>query len=163
MNTISSLFNWLGNLVGADPNTLTTTSKTLVGAINEVDAEFDNTVHITESGTSGIWTYRKWSDGTAECWGSAQSAVTAWTAWGGIYIAAPYDTQQDYPAGLFTETPNLQAQLNASQGDFFLVKYSTSNAAGSKDKTDAFYLARGTNGNVGSTYTIAYYAIGKWQ
>lgn len=25
-------------------------------------------VHIVESGTSGIWSYRKWSDGTAECW-----------------------------------------------------------------------------------------------
>ena len=24
---------------------------------------------IVASGTSGIWTYRKWSDGTAECWG----------------------------------------------------------------------------------------------
>ena len=39
MNTISSLFNWLGNLVGADPSTMTTTSKTIVGAINEVDGE----------------------------------------------------------------------------------------------------------------------------
>lgn len=25
---------------------------------------------VTESGTSGIWRYRKWSDGTAECWGN---------------------------------------------------------------------------------------------
>lgn len=26
-------------------------------------------VRVVETGTSGIWTYRKWSDGTAECWG----------------------------------------------------------------------------------------------
>ena len=42
MNTISSLLKWIGNLVGANPSTLTTTSKTLVGAINEVDAEVDD-------------------------------------------------------------------------------------------------------------------------
>ncbi len=42
MNTISSLYKWIGNLVGANPSTLTTTSKTLVGAINEVDAEIDD-------------------------------------------------------------------------------------------------------------------------
>lgn len=29
----------------------------------------ENIVYIVESGTSGIWNYRKWSDGTAECWG----------------------------------------------------------------------------------------------
>ena len=28
-----------------------------------------NTPLIIESGISGIWTYRKWSDGTAELWG----------------------------------------------------------------------------------------------
>lgn len=37
MNTISSLLKFLGNTLGANPKTtLTTTSKTLVGAINEV-------------------------------------------------------------------------------------------------------------------------------
>ena len=34
-----------------------------------------NMVHIVESGTSGIWSYRKWSDGTAECWGKDYSVV----------------------------------------------------------------------------------------
>ena len=37
MNKLSSLLNWLGNTIGANPSTLTTTSKTLVGAINEVN------------------------------------------------------------------------------------------------------------------------------
>ena len=30
---------------------------------------------IIESGTSGIWRYRKYSDGTAECWGTAEFTV----------------------------------------------------------------------------------------
>lgn len=36
MNTLSSLLEWIGNTIGANPSTLSTTSKTLVGAINEV-------------------------------------------------------------------------------------------------------------------------------
>lgn len=43
---------------------MTTTNKTVVGAINEVEAR----PYIVESGTSGNWYYRKWSDGIAECW-----------------------------------------------------------------------------------------------
>lgn len=35
MNTLSSLLNWLGNLIGASPSTLVTNDKTVVGAINE--------------------------------------------------------------------------------------------------------------------------------
>lgn len=120
--------------------------------------------YIVEQGTSGIWTYRKWNSGVAECWGTtATRSITSWSAWGGIYIAAPYNTQDSYPSGLFISTPNCQATLNTSQGDFFLIKYSTSNAAGSKDKTNAYYVARGTNGSSGTTYSISYYAIGKWQ
>lgn len=50
MNTISSLLNWIGNLIGADPSTMTTSSKTVVGAVNELNgklgtiksAEFQN-------------------------------------------------------------------------------------------------------------------------
>lgn len=41
MNTLSSLLNWIGNTIGANPNTLTTTSKKIVGAINELDADID--------------------------------------------------------------------------------------------------------------------------
>lgn len=35
MNTLSSLLNFLGETLGANPSTLKTSSKTLVGAINE--------------------------------------------------------------------------------------------------------------------------------
>lgn len=41
MNTLSSLLNWIGNTIGANPNTLTTASKKIIGAINEVDSKVD--------------------------------------------------------------------------------------------------------------------------
>lgn len=36
MNTLSSLLEWIANTIGANPSTLKTTSKTLVGSINEI-------------------------------------------------------------------------------------------------------------------------------
>ena len=50
MNTLSSLLNWIGETIGADPSTLPTTSKTLVGSL----AEEHNRIHIsTAAPTSG--------------------------------------------------------------------------------------------------------------
>lgn len=37
MNNLSSLLTFIGNVIGANPSTLTTTSKTLVGSINEIN------------------------------------------------------------------------------------------------------------------------------
>ena len=42
MNTISSLLKWIGNLVGADPSTMATTSKTLVGAVNDLSQQISD-------------------------------------------------------------------------------------------------------------------------
>lgn len=67
MNTISSLLNWIGNTIGADPDTLSTTDKTLVGAINE-----------TISGSKPIGSIQMYAGSTAPagwlmCDGSAVS------------------------------------------------------------------------------------------
>lgn len=53
MNTLSSLLNWIGNTIGANPNTLSTASKTIVGAINEVKATTVPNSSLTETGEAG--------------------------------------------------------------------------------------------------------------
>lgn len=53
MNTLSSLLNWIGQTIGANPNTLTTASKTIVGAINEVKANALTNASTTETGEAG--------------------------------------------------------------------------------------------------------------
>lgn len=45
---------------------------------------------IEEEGTSGIWTYRKWSSGVAECWAKITQTVTPGDAWEGTLNLAPY-------------------------------------------------------------------------
>lgn len=42
--------------------------------------------YIVEQGTKGIWTYRKWSSGVAECWGTTtQKSLTLSATWGNLY------------------------------------------------------------------------------
>jgi len=59
-----------------------------------------NLPSIVEQGTSGIWTYRKWSDGTAECWGQTSVASHAYAANGGYF-----SVEEALPNGLFATTP----------------------------------------------------------
>lgn len=42
--------------------------------------------YVVETGTDGIWTYRKWNSGIAECWGVTSRATGTFTSHGiGVY------------------------------------------------------------------------------
>ena len=75
MNTISSLLKFLGNTLGANPTTtLTTTSKTLVGALNEINAKVAEDYVVAQSEAAettvgtGTWRWREWNSGKVEIW-----------------------------------------------------------------------------------------------
>lgn len=58
--------------------------------------------YVIEQGTDGMWTYRKWNSGIAECWGVyTQTLHTA--AAGNAYIMS--GNTINFPNGLFTELP----------------------------------------------------------
>ena len=61
-------------------------------------------------GTSGIWTYRKWASGVAECWGSYTSTGGSSTE-GSLYWKG---TSTAYPSGLFIGTPITEATLQGN-------------------------------------------------
>ena len=63
--------------------------------------------YVVEQGTSGIWTYRKWSSGVAECWGSYTTTGGSSTE-GSLYWKG---TSTAYPSGLFIGTPIAEATL----------------------------------------------------
>ena len=50
--------------------------------LSKVDTIAD---YIVEQGTSGIWTYRKWNSGVAECWGYWTTTSTFLNAYGNAY------------------------------------------------------------------------------
>ena len=68
-------------------------------SLKKILAKLLNTRMVIESGTDGIWTYRKWTDGTAECWGRTEATTyTHTTASGyGYYTTANFAL----PTGLF--------------------------------------------------------------
>ena len=56
--------------------------------------------YIVDQGTSGIWYYRKWNSGVAECWGTQTNVSGTFADWGNIYS---YDIPSvSFPSGLFT-------------------------------------------------------------
>ena len=63
--------------------------------------------YVVEQGTSDIWTYRKWSSGVAECWGSYTTAGGS-NPEGSLYWKG---TSIAYPSGLFIATPIAEAIL----------------------------------------------------
>ena len=66
--------------------------------------------YVIEQGTSGIWTYRKWNSGIAECWGSYTTTGGSSTE-GSLYWKG---TSTAYPSGLFIGTPITEATLQGN-------------------------------------------------
>lgn len=62
--------------------------------------------YIVEESTTGIWTYRKWNSGIAECWGTdTRTNVASTTKWGNVYYGIL--VASSFPSGLFMEAPKM--------------------------------------------------------
>lgn len=82
--------------------------------------------YIVEQGTSGVWTYRKWNSGIAECWGkSEQISRTFNNPLGSGYYGAKYTAT--YPSGLFIDTPVVDASIYDAGAVIGWVAVSTNN------------------------------------
>lgn len=115
--------------------------------------------YIVEQGTSGIWTYRKWNSGIAECWGRKtwSSSVAITTSWGGIYESGA-QSSIEYPSNLFIESPVLTMFGDTVSGGALLTIESSGNFA---DKTPTYWFTRGGSGS--SVPAVSIHAIGKWK
>lgn len=123
------------------------------------DDFYYNDDYVTDRGTSGNWTYRKWNSGDAECWGALSHSVTGWSHWGGN-IYETNSAQFTYPSGLFTAPPIFTAVIYSHGSGMFGPEIWN---AGTKDKTPTMAAMRPDN-SVGST-TVTYYihAKGRWK
>ena len=125
------------------PANVTVNSKTL--------ADF-----VVEQGTSGIWTYRKWASGIAECWGTSDIVtITSWNQWGGMYTASNAIPAYYYPVQ-FSAPPMLQITYRAiAMGGMHYVE-----DTGIAIKTPKVSIMRGSAAN-GLQGCVHFYAIGK--
>lgn len=118
---------------------------------------------IEEAGTSGIWTYRKWSDGTAECWGNYKYSFGAGephTKWGSVYYITEPTPEITYPFA-FIDTPNVQAAMftNTGYGTYWL----TPRYKSSLTKTPTYFATRATENIQSGDFIISYNVKGKWK
>ena len=117
-------------------------------------------ISVIESGTDGVWTYRKWSDGTAECWGQVTKSGT-WRAWGSstLYELTQTTYTHDYPSGLFSETPVCIATFEGNGTGGMIEAY----GGGSKDHTVGLVIVRTSAPSVKTGFKVNIYARGKWN
>lgn len=122
---------------------------------------------IVEQAQEDIWTYRKWSDGTSECWGTKNVLVSFPSSanWGALYTTGNIPTSNiDFPIGLFIETPSVSANLLVtSYGGFLMAPGNSSGATTNSTQTGAFEIARGTYISGSPVYTINYQVKGRWK
>lgn len=125
--------------------------------LKELISKLTNTPLIIEQGTSGNWKYRKWSNGTAECWGNHTLTVTSWSGWYSLQYCNPYTKSYNYPSGLFTEAPTMTVSTVSG-----IVGMVVTETAGTKDHTPYIYSIRPDGGGTGAI-TYAIHAIGRWK
>lgn len=123
--------------------------------IKKVLEKLLSTRMVIESGTNGIWTYRKWSDGTAECWAKiSEGSIT----WSNLWTYAYYSGQivRSFPTNLFQETPIITTSAESNAG----LNYITIITAGTSKSQIQYYITSSKN-ETRVCYTHIY-AIGKW-
>lgn len=110
---------------------------------------------VTE-GTSGIWSYRKWSNGRVELWGSyTVSGVACSNQFGSAMYRSAALTITSFPFSIYQ--PNLTASYESNGYGAFLWATSTT----TETSPPSYYLVRAESGtiNIGK---INFHVIGKW-
>ena len=109
-----------------------------------------------EVGTEGIWTYVKYADGRAECYGQQSINWGAGVAWMGGYHHTQIGTTA-FPSGLFAAPPILNAftsggVIGAVVGQLTLTK----------DEV-AIIMLNGAAGGSTQAYPVGFIAKGRWK
>ena len=127
------------------------------GSIQEVSkiiTTIEDKDYVTETGSNGIWKYRKWSSGRIECWGEKSwSNVACTTSAGGGYRSA--DVTQALPSGLFTAIDSCQATMKGSGGNGYTMALRTLCTT-----TTISQMFWNTSNATKSTCIVDYYIIG---
>lgn len=111
---------------------------------------------VVDCGTSGIWTWRKWESGAAECWGTYTASIAVATASGSYssYRSGSIGVPA-WPAGLFCATPTVTATSLSSGGVWV-------NHAEATPTSLFFYLSCGASLSAASR-SIGFHAFGRWK
>ena len=108
--------------------------------------------YVVEQGTSGIWTYRKWNSGIAECWTTSRLNTTG-TVWANVMGGYGFYVRYNFPSGLFISSPVTSGNGRTGSGGAF-VSCSTS-------ATDITAIIVGNQDD--NNLALELFAKGKWK
>lgn len=114
--------------------------------------------YIVEQGISGIWTYRKWNSGIAECWGKQSETVDITTAFGNMYRTQSVSIMSNYPNGLFNAPPILTYSVESNVS----VIATPNDTLGTSTSTQSVQILRPTS-RASTNVTIYWIAKGQWK
>ena len=142
--------------LSADPNgiDISTTGDIVIDAasIRNAQGQFLS----VEKGTSGVWSYKKWSNGDLELWGSQEiSGAACTTAFGNAMYRTNALSIASFPFSVYE--PNLTASYESD--GYGGILWATSRT--SKTSPPSYYLLRATSGTITSG-KINFHVIGKW-
>lgn len=117
---------------------------------------------IISSGTSGIWTYRKYSDGTAECFGKINlTSITVSAVLGNWYRSDVLYSETAYPYPIsFSEAPATEMMFQTRNSSAALVWAFSSSSTYAQSYLPQCYLIRPVSGT-GVNGNLNIYARGK--
>lgn len=156
---ISQAAGLIASVVDGFGSTSETNASSIKNAtnLNTRASALEAKVYVVSSGTSGIWKWKKWSDGTAECYGqtsNASAAVT--TGWGNIFVRDGGILSVAYPF-TFTSISCFQATPISVGNNYWIFTNSTMSMSASP----AMGVARGTSATV--TVSAYLYVKGTWS
>ena len=112
-------------------------------------------------GETGIWRWRKYSDGIAECWGRAKNAARDInTQFGSMYYANCDEVT--FPFSFYT-APVVNATVESGSALFLMSWQGTDSNGTTTAIQPASYRVMRPTTITGASFTIAYHAIGRWK
>lgn len=125
----------------------------------EVFFKTDGADYIVEQGTSGIWTYRKWNSGIAECWGNTSAiSVDVTTPWGSMYYGQ-IGQVFNFPFE-FIEVPVVSA--TAKSGGYAVMMMTHSTPLPTTTSTGMYNIIR-PQSSTGVTLSLSFHVVGRWK
>lgn len=121
--------------------------------------------YVISQGTSGIWTYRKWVSGIAECWGTyVNNEVIMNVTWGDHYGGTVLSTNLAYPI-TFKERPREMASHHFSDTTYVAILRPNAgdNGINTSTTTGKYAVVRPTKYETPVTVYLDLYVIGKWK
>lgn len=112
---------------------------------------------VTAQGTSGMWSYRKWKSGIAECWCQYSFTAAITTAWGVLYESGAV-TLPSFPF-TFSQIPQVHISADNSS-NALLIERGNSSAWATVSGPGKMYAVRPMS-TASTTYKVGIYAIGK--